>query len=236
MVIFSFRTNILRCLMSWITLGAIPLEGIEQNALMHFAFQVWQAVIISFDRNMSQPSTFRFQVLSTTNESSNVHEAAADAVCALLERMEELPTAEQGGSGGLELALFTAVRKLEEPYHMAVATEDIFKAVNLCRVFTEFAEGILLRVTSHPPAPHPHFAVAIFDSVLLCCGHPDYEVPDITFNLWYRLSEELYHRDDLVLTALFKPYVERLIVALCKHCQMEPGENSFLRDIYCDIE
>ncbi len=26
--------------MSWINLGAIPLQGIEQNPLMHFAFQV----------------------------------------------------------------------------------------------------------------------------------------------------------------------------------------------------
>ncbi len=135
--------------------------------------------------------------------------------------MEELP--DQSTSGSLELALFTAVRQLEESYHMAVATEDIFKAVNFCRVFTEFAESLLIKMTSQPPT-QPHFAIAIFDSVLLCCGHPDYEVPDITFNLWYRLSEELYHRDDPALTALFKPFVERLIVALCKHCQMEPGK------------
>ncbi len=93
----------------------------------------------------------------------------------------------------------------------------------LCRVFTEFAESLLLKMTSHPVAQQPHFALPSLDLVLLCCGHPDYEVPDITFNLWYRLSEELYHRDDPALSAVFKPYVERLIVAMCKHCQMEPG-------------
>ena len=49
----------------------------------------------------------------------------------------------------------------------------------------------------------------------------DYEIPDITFNLWYRLSEELYRRGDDSLTALFAPYIERLIAALSKHCQVQ---------------
>ncbi len=165
-----------------------------------------------------------------TNESSSVHESAADAVCALLERLEELPSDE--GSGALELSLFTAVRRLEDSYHMAVATEDISKAVNFCRIFTEFAESLLLKITAHSAQQQqqPHFAVGIFDSVLLCCGHPDYDMPDITFNLWYRLSEELYHRDDEALTALFKPYVERLIVCLGRHCQMEPDAADLLEE------
>ena len=33
------RTNILRCLMSWITLGAFPLATIETNPIVHFAFR-----------------------------------------------------------------------------------------------------------------------------------------------------------------------------------------------------
>jgi len=52
------------------------------------------------------------------------------------------------------------------------------------------------------------------------------QVAGITFNLWYRLSEELYQKNNDVLTALFKPYVERLIGALCRHCQMEPDHVS----------
>ncbi len=67
-LLFS-RTNILRCLMSWVTLGLFPLEGIERNRLTSFAFEA----------------------LSAAEESHNVHEAAADAVCALLERLEEMP-------------------------------------------------------------------------------------------------------------------------------------------------
>ncbi|GBP87534.1 Transportin-3 [Eumeta japonica] len=47
-------------------------------------------------------------------------------------------------------------------------------------------------------------------------------VAQITFNLWYRLSQELYERDIQPLTDLFKPHIERLIAALARHCQCEP--------------
>lgn len=45
---------------------------------------------------------------------------------------------------------------------------------------------------------------------------------EITFNLWYRLSEEVYRRDHQPLTDAFKPHIERLIEALARHCQCEP--------------
>ena len=44
---------------------------------------------------------------------------------------------------------------------------------------------------------------------------------DITFNFWYRLSELLYQRNSDDLTNIFKPYIARLVVALCKHCQID---------------
>lgn len=54
----------------------------------------------------------------------------------------------------------------------------------------------------------------------------DEQVAEITFNLWYRLSEELYQRNDENLTLIFKPYVERLIESLCRHSRMEPDHVS----------
>jgi hypothetical protein len=45
-------------------------------------------------------------------------------------------------------------------------------------------------------------------------------VADITFNLWYRLSEELYQRNADYQILVFRPYIERLINALCKQCQV----------------
>lgn len=49
----------------------------------------------------------------------------------------------------------------------------------------------------------------------------DPQVADITFNFWYRLSECLYKENNLQLNGVFKPYVERLIIALCRHCQFD---------------
>lgn len=48
------------------------------------------------------------------------------------------------------------------------------------------------------------------------------QIAEITFNLWYRLSEEVYQRDYQPLTDMFKPHIERLIKALARHCQWEP--------------
>ena len=53
-----------------------------------------------------------------------------------------------------------------------------------------------------------------------------FQVADITFNFWYRLSEALYQRNQPTLNEVFRPYVQRLIVALCRHCQFEPDHVS----------
>ena len=67
-----------------------------------------------------------------------------------------------------------------------------------------------------------HYTIKVLDLVLICVGHHDYEVAQITFNLWFRLSEILYHKNTEELTRVFTPHIERLIGSLCKHCQMEP--------------
>lgn len=46
----------------------------------------------------------------------------------------------------------------------------------------------------------------------------------------YVLSEELYQKNEQVLSRLFSPYIERLITALCRHCQMEPDHDGLLDD------
>lgn len=55
-----------------------------------------------------------------------------------------------------------------------------------------------------------------------------FQVAEITFNLWYRLSEEIYNRDYQALTDKFKPHIERLIEALTRHCQCEPDHTRLL--------
>ena len=49
-----------------------------------------------------------------------------------------------------------------------------------------------------------------------------FQVAEVTFNFWHKLSEELYQRNKADLNDIFKPYIQRLIIALCRHCQMDP--------------
>ena len=153
---------------------------------------------------------------------------ATDAVCALIESMNDVDSAQYPN---LEISIFTAVKALEETYKQTVSTEDICKAINLCRVFTELGESMYMKVVAHQAGTlSPHFALSLFECIVNCCDHPDYEVPDITFNLWYLLSEDLYHVDNEYVTAQFRPYIERLIQSMCRHCQMEPDFEGILED------
>lgn len=47
------------------------------------------------------------------------------------------------------------------------------------------------------------------------------KIADITFNVWYRLSEELLKLNDTTMSEEFKPYIQRLIICLCSHCQLD---------------
>ena len=118
------------------------------------------------------------------------------------------------------------VQQLAQPYQAAVAEEDSDKCLNFCRIFTELGESFLMKIVRAPPHS-PHFATPILDLVLMCCQHPDYEMPDVTFNLWYRLSEELYTMNDDQAVAVFRPQIETLINTLFRHCQIEPDTVGF---------
>ena len=63
------------------------------------------------------------------------------------------------------------------------------------------------------------YLVSLSPSYLLSLCTP--QVADITFNVWYRLSEELIKLNDEQLCEMFKPYVQRLVSHLCVHCQLD---------------
>uniref|UniRef100_A0A1B6FRA0 Transportin-3 n=1 Tax=Cuerna arida TaxID=1464854 RepID=A0A1B6FRA0_9HEMI len=197
------QVKVLRCFTSWVQIQAFTLPEVAENAVVGYAFQI----------------------LCNRQESCQLHDAAADCVCALLQCLED-----NNNQQVLELQLFTGVMALEEGFHLSVAHEDQEKSVNYCRIFTELAEAFLEKIVNGSTDTKPHYALKILDLVLTCVGHHDYEVAAITFNLWYRLSEDLYQKNNDMLVTVFKPYVARLIEALCRHCQMEPDHEGLLED------
>ncbi|KAJ0175870.1 hypothetical protein K1T71_009029 [Dendrolimus kikuchii] len=187
--------KIIKCMTSWINVRAIDIREVPQNAVIGFCLQV----------------------LRDHNSINTLHDAASDCICALLHCLEE-----NNNNDNIERLLFESVSALEESYHMAVAHEEEEKATNYARLFTELAESFLDKIIAAASTGNTHFAMRSLELALVCVGHHDYEVAEITFNLWYRLSEWVYQRDYQPLTDVFKPHIERLIEALARHCQCEP--------------
>lgn len=191
----------LRTYSAWLVIHAFPLSHICDNALSQLAFRL-----------LSQPA----------ETSGKLHDNAAECVCALLSCMGSR-------SGNLEVEvqvarIFEAVCQLESAYHLSVAHEDTDKTINYCRIFTTLCDAFSFDMLEQQQAMRG------LDLVLLCVGHFDYEVAEITFHLWYKLSEDLFQRYDEKLTARFRPHIERLISALYRHAQMESDHDGLIEE------
>ncbi|XP_014226536.1 transportin-3 [Trichogramma pretiosum] len=200
--------KVLRCFTSWVMIHAIPLTSVLFGSILNIAFEV----------------------LKNNLSGSSLHETAADCVSVVLQILEEDTSVQRDPTTGepvmalqqFQLDIFSRILELEQPYHISVAHEDMDKSINYCRIFTELGETFLDTIINSCLNGKQHYAIKSLDFALMCVSHHDYEVAQITFNLWYGLSELLYQRNNVDLTNTFKPHVERLITALCRHCQMEP--------------
>ncbi|KAL0267137.1 UNVERIFIED_CONTAM: hypothetical protein PYX00_009490 [Menopon gallinae] len=200
----QIHTKVFRCFTSWVSVKAISLNDVTDNLIVIHAFNILQNNHQSYKQ---------------------LHGVATDCVCKLLQTLED-----NNNQLALEEQLFRGVMALEDSYHLAVAHEDDEGCMNYCRIFTELGESFLDKIVKNSSSDKSHYALKVLDLVLMCVGHHEYEVAEITFNLWYRLSEDLYEKNDDSLTLVFKPYVERLIESLCRHSRMEPDHEGLLHD------
>lgn len=191
--------KIFKCLGSWFYLGVFPGNHVARCKILDAPFQV----------------------LGTLSSSSSLHEAATDCVCSALYAAEDVARNQD-----LVQQLFSKTLALKQTYIDANANEDIDKCLNLCRIFTELAESLLEILVNMPGEGLGD--LEILDILLMCVGHCQYEVADITFNYWYRLSEALYAFDHDIVHQIYSSFAERLIFALVRHCQMEPDHDTIL--------
>uniref|UniRef100_A0A672KH71 Transportin-3-like n=2 Tax=Sinocyclocheilus grahami TaxID=75366 RepID=A0A672KH71_SINGR len=191
--------KVFRCLGSWFNLGVLDNNFMASNQLLMILFQV----------------------LQRDETSTNLHEAASDCVCSALYAIENLAV-----HMPLAMQLFQGVLSLETAYHMAVAREDLDKVLNYCRIFTELSETFLEMTVRTPGQGMGDLRT--LELLLICAGHPQYEVVEISFNFWYRLGENLYKMNDPALHRVFKPYIQRLLHSLARHCQLDPDHVSIL--------
>ncbi|MFT7814910.1 transportin-3 [Arapaima gigas] len=193
--------KVFRCLGSWFNLGVLDSNFMANNRLL---------IIL-------------FQVLQQDETPTNLHEAASDCVCSALYAIENVDS-----NMALATQLFHGVLTLETAYHMAVAREDLDKVLNYCRIFTELCETFLETIVRNPGQGMGDLRT--LELLLICAGHPQYEVAEISFNFWYRLGEHLYKTSDPVLHGLFRPYIQRLLHGLARHCQLDPDHEGVPED------
>lgn len=199
----QLHQKIIKCFTSWTSLNLFKIEDVIDNMVLSYAFNL-----------LTNPQT-----------ANQMHEIAADSLCALLTSMEMT-----NNSNETQHKIFNGIMGLQDAYHMCVAHEDSDKAINLARVFTELAESFQHQMIASSCGSTPHYSIKSLDLVLNCVGHYDYEVAEITFRMWFRLSEDLFNRNNNTLSTHFQPYVERLITALYRHCQMEPDHEGLIED------
>jgi transportin-3 len=197
----NLQMKILKCLTSWIQINAFKLTELTDNMILAYAFQL----------------------LTNLQTKAELHDAATDCLCSLLNCLEST-----NDVTGLETKIFNGVLSLEDAYNASVRHEDIDKSMNFSRLFTVLVESFLPKMIANSCNNSPHYTMKAFDLVLNCVGHYDFEVAEITFSMWYKLSEDLYNRNNDQLSIHFKPYVEKLIAALYKHCQMDPDHEGLI--------
>ncbi|XP_061570250.1 transportin-3 isoform X2 [Cololabis saira] len=193
--------KVFRCLGSWFNLGVLDSSFMANNQIIMVLFQV----------------------LQRDETSTNLHEAASDCVCSALYAIENVET-----NMALALQLFQGVLTLETAYHMAVAREDLDKVLNYCRIFTELCETFLESTVRTPGQGLGDLRT--LELLLICAGNPQYEVVEISFNFWYRLGEHLYKINDPALHSIFRPYIQRLLHCLARHCQLDPDHEGIPED------
>lgn len=195
--------KIVKCFTSWISIHAIDICDITNNIIIGQSFNL----------------------LNNQETDIKLHDAAADCLSALLQCLE--------GNNNVplfEMQVLQNVVQLENAYHLSVAHEDIDKAMNFCRIFTVMGESFLEKMINLELERQPHYAIKTLDLILNCIGHYDYEVAEITFNLWYRLSEELYQKNNDALSFHFMPYIERLLNGLYRLSQMDSDHEGLLEE------
>ncbi|KAK6056479.1 exportin 1-like protein, partial [Cooperia oncophora] len=161
-----------------------------------------------------------FQILAAPNAPSALHDAATECAVSALVRAED-----HHSHQALAMSLQAAVYQLHGAFNQAVAMEDMDKLQNFARIFVELAESLLEKIVNEgSDDPNSMGSIYTLELLLLLAGHHDYSLIEMTFNIWYRISEGLFSFEDDQHIEKFKPYVQRYLTALYRHCRYDTEE------------
>ncbi|KAM3719234.1 Transportin-3 [Dirofilaria immitis] len=187
--------KVLSCFSSWLLNPLIPTDDIATSDLLKYVFSL----------------------LQNPNSPNSLHDSACECIVSALYRAEDTNV-----NRVLAMTLQSACYGMADSFSLAVANDDFDRLQGYARVFCELSESLLECMIQEPGQGLGDFRS--IEMLLLLAGYHDYNLVEMTFNIWYRLSEYLYERNDDDLNAQFKPYIERYIMALYKHCRFDTDQ------------
>ncbi|CAD6195834.1 unnamed protein product [Caenorhabditis auriculariae] len=163
-----------------------------------------------------------FQIVATTSPQlpPSLHEVATEVIGSALLRVEQI---EQNYP--LAKILQVAILQLYPAFQAAAELEDLDKLHNFTRLFVEMNESFCVKMAAEAPTdPSEIGNLACLELLLLVAEHHDFTLVDMSFNVWYRISEELFRINDDDHIARFRPYVKKYIMSLYRHCRLDTDE------------
>ncbi|KAI6242871.1 Importin N-terminal domain-containing protein [Aphelenchoides fujianensis] len=158
---------------------------------------------------------------------TDVHFAAAQAVSNVLAFCENLQTCEELAAMSKDALILTA-----PAFEHAAAAEDLNKLTSYGRLYADLCQMVLEPLVNTPGEGLGD--LRCLELLLRAADHHDYSITQHSFEIWYQLSESLYYlyeNDFEKKQAIFRPFVERYILILYKHCRFDadtermPSEN-----------
>uniref|UniRef100_A0AC34GR35 Importin N-terminal domain-containing protein n=1 Tax=Panagrolaimus sp. ES5 TaxID=591445 RepID=A0AC34GR35_9BILA len=199
----SMAKKVLQCINVWVNNPQNKTEGFAASPLL---------------QNM-------LQLLNEINVQTDIYQANCEAISSAACLAEDTRNHYQ-----LALTLQQGIFSTAQTFQTLMASEDFDKLASLSRVYIELAESFLEEIVNHTGGPLSDLRT--IELVLQIVNYHDYALVELTFNIWYRLSEFIFQvTEDVNYAALmdsFRPFIEKYILALHRHCQIDVDQDGIL--------
>uniref|UniRef100_A0A7E4VZI7 Importin N-terminal domain-containing protein n=1 Tax=Panagrellus redivivus TaxID=6233 RepID=A0A7E4VZI7_PANRE len=156
--------------------------------------------------------------LNNTNAPADIYECICEALCSACLLCEDT-TRHAKLASVMQQGMYSTVNT----FKALVALEDFEKLASLARVYVELAESLLEECVNNPDKPLGDLRT--IELLIFVVEYHDFSLTEMTFNVWYRMSEFLFQvTDDDFYTHLlnqFRPIIEQFIMCLYRHCQLD---------------
>ncbi|KAL3091604.1 hypothetical protein niasHT_024186 [Heterodera trifolii] len=205
----GFRTKAVDCLASWLLNPRCPVAVLTRSPFFRSVLSV-----------LSQPNT-----------SQHLHDAATECAVNALQLIDDSKVALTMSAELSEFAqlLQQSIFETADAFRLAMREEDSEKLQNFTRLYAEQSNAFLSAMANNPRKGFGD--LRMLDMLLMANDYHDYTLCEMSFNVWYQLSEHLYQCNEAEfdeLQGIFTPYVEKHILSLCKHCRVEPDSQDLL--------